>query len=108
MATCSKCLQIVPNLDNYVGGHNCQPQDREVNRAAHPILSQAKPVGRPVERPGAKKGGYKLDADVSSKLSRLAKSKERSVHDLVSSILEDWVNDQKEPQDPSQLLINIL
>ena len=69
------------------------------------VTSDPRPVGRPVERPGAKKGGYKLDADVSSKLSRLAKSKERSVHDLVSSVLEDWVNDQKEPSDPSQLLI---
>lgn len=108
MATCSKCLKIVPNLDNHVGGHNCQPQDREVNRAAHPILSKPNPVGRPVERAGAKKGGYKLDKEDSDKLQRLAKACGRSVHDLASTALERWIKEQREPDSPDQLLINIL
>ena len=72
------------------------------------VTTDPNPVGRPTERPGAKKGGYKLDAEISSKLERLASNKGTSVHALASSILEDWVKSQPEPSDPSQLLINIL
>lgn len=92
------------------------PKGHDEEDLGHPYTCQASetprsepnPVGRPVTREGAKKGGYKIDADVASKLKRLADYRDRSVHDLASSIIEDWVNDQREPEDPDQLLINLL
>jgi len=60
------------------------------------------PVGRPLERPGAKKIMTKLDASTAAKLERLAQEAKRTVHSLASDVLDQWVLAQAEPIDPRQ------
>ncbi len=89
-------------------GHKDQ-QGQPTQCQATPLEEpQPNPVGRPIERPGAHKGGYKLDKEDHDKLKRLAKAQGTSAHALATTIIEEYVRAQKEPQDPSQLLIKLL
>ena len=73
---------------------------------ASEVKAQPNPVGRPLERPGARKISAKLDADKAFKLDRIAAARGVKPHALACVALVEWLDQQTDPDpNPAQLLI---